>query len=327
MSEREPRRYPDNSTAFEAQFSHPEIKAVYGGEIEVYDIAPEESKTEVPTIVAPGWAANAKVFQDNLRELSNRGRRVLSFGNYHGIENNLTNPENIPNTEWRKIVALIGIIESQNIDKVDVMAHSEGAIYTLLAAKMYPEKFRNIVLVNPAGFIEDESWRKLTARFAKDIGRQYLRSILNGNAYQPALNKVGRARMKQINSPGHIKIPKLAQAVKHLGPEPTLKKSLQAGRHFGLAVRRPLATLRETFAIGNQDLIDTLTELQRKGVNVSILHAASDRAFPIDKVKQATEGKIKQFKTRPGGHNEVYLNAGKYTRAAERMLTAMEKEK
>ncbi|MDP3997262.1 MAG: alpha/beta hydrolase [bacterium] len=321
MTEKEPR---GNPKSFDEQFNCPEKKEIYGGQLEIYDVSPEKAKTDVPVIVAPGWAANAAVFKDNMRELADRERRAISFGNYHGIENNLANTENIPNVEWRKVAALIGTIEAQNLDKVDVVAHSEGAIYTLLAANIYPEKFRNIVLVDPAGFIEDDSWPKLTARFAKDLGTQYLRSVLNGKAYRPALGRVGRARIQNIDSPEKIKIPKVAQAIKHLGPQPTLKKSVQAGYHFNKAATQPLATLREIFAIGAQDLIDTLEELQNKGVNVSILHAASDSAFPISQVKKATQGKIKQFKTRPGSHNEIYLNAGRYTRAAERMLTAME---
>jgi pimeloyl-ACP methyl ester carboxylesterase len=324
VNEKEPANHIERDNNIEYQFDHPKTQEVYGGKIEIYDVTPEKAKTEVPVIVAPGWAVNAEVFKDNIQELAKRGRRAISFGNYHGVENNLTNMENIPNEEWRKVVALIGTIESQNIDKVDVMAHSEGAIYTLLAAKMYPEKFRNIILVDPAGFIQDDSWSKLLVRFSKDLGKQYLRSILNGQAYQPALNKVGHARMENINTPETIKVPKLAQTVKHLGPEPTLNKSIQAGHHFISAARRPLATLKEAFAIGKQDLIDVLGELQRQEVNVSILHAASDSAFPIDQVRQATKGQIKQFKTRPGSHNEVYLNAGKYTRAAERMLSALE---
>jgi pimeloyl-ACP methyl ester carboxylesterase len=326
VNEKEPANRIEIDNKIEYQFNHPETQEIYGGKIEIYDVTPERAKTEVPVIIAPGWAVNAEVFKDNIKELANRGRRSISFGNYHGVENNVANTENIPNEEWRKVVALIGTIESQKLDKVDVMAHSEGAIYTLLAAKMYPEKFRNIVLVDPAGFIQNDSWPKLLVRFSKDLGKQYLRSILNGKAYQPALNKVGYARMKNLDSPEYIKVPKLAQTVKHLGPEPTLKKSIQAGHHFISAARRPLDTLKETFAIGKQDLIDVLGELQRKGVNVSILHAASDNAFPIDQVRQATKGKIKQFKTRPGSHNEVYLNAGKYTRAAERMLSTMENE-
>lgn len=325
MGEREPRKSPEDNEIFEIQFSNPEVKEVYGGEIEVYDVVPEELKTEIPTIVAPGWSANAEVFKDNMRELARRGRRSISVGNYHGIKNDQEAPPDIPNAEWRKIVALMGTIESKELDEVDVIAHSEGAIYTLLAAKMHPEKFRNIVLVDPAGFIEDDSTLKLSARFAKDVGIQYLRGALGGKGYAPALKRVGHARMKQMGSQAKMKLPRIAQVIKHLGPEPTLKQSATAGHHAGRAfTENPVTALKQVFAISSQDMTETLDDLQKLGVNVSILHAASDKAFPIDKVKKATAGKVHQFKTRPGSHNEIYLNAGKFTRAAERMLTSME---
>lgn len=327
MNEKEPKPSPEDNEIFEEQFNNPVIKEIYGGELEVYDIIPEELKTNIPTIVAPGWSANAELFKDNMRELSKRGRRSLSFGNYHGVKTNQETPLDIPNVEWRKIAALMGTIESKKIEKADVIAHSEGAIYTLLAAKMYPEKFRNIVLVNPAGFIEGDSALKLTARFSLDVGKQYLRAALNGNAYSPALGRVGRARTKQMGSQAGIRLPPIAQAVKHLGPEPTFKQSATAGQHAGRAIKKnPIAALKQVFAISSQDMISTLDDLQKQGVNVSILHSASDKAFPRDKVRNATAGKVRQFKTGPGSHNEIYLSAGKFTRAAERMLTAMERQ-
>lgn len=40
---------------FEDQFNKKELFGFWGGEIEVVDVTPENLKTNVPIIVAPGW--------------------------------------------------------------------------------------------------------------------------------------------------------------------------------------------------------------------------------------------------------------------------------
>ena len=44
-------------------FEHPETLELSGGTVEVVDISPEEEKTPVPTVFAPGWTATPEVFR------------------------------------------------------------------------------------------------------------------------------------------------------------------------------------------------------------------------------------------------------------------------
>lgn len=49
----------------------------------------------------------------------------------------------------------------------DVIAHSDGAVNTVIAATLYPQKFRNIVLFGPAGLMGQDTFIRLLKGFAQ----------------------------------------------------------------------------------------------------------------------------------------------------------------
>lgn len=53
-------------------------------------------------------------------------------------------------TTFRRVVHIYAL-HSVHYQRVDVVAQSAGAIAALLAARIAPERFRSIVLVDPAG--------------------------------------------------------------------------------------------------------------------------------------------------------------------------------
>ena len=64
---------------FNWQFAKTEEIEVLGGKIKVADVRPENPKSEVPVLIAPGWGENQDVFADSLKTLYLRNKRALSL--------------------------------------------------------------------------------------------------------------------------------------------------------------------------------------------------------------------------------------------------------
>ncbi|MBU6414803.1 alpha/beta hydrolase [Patescibacteria group bacterium] len=149
----------NEKTYLEKQFQNPKIFGLEGAEdeIEIFDIIPHKAKTNVPMLFISGWSGTPHAYKENILSHAKFGRRVISSNTPHGIE--AQNNEQFPNSEMRKVVAAIKTLEACGIEKVDAVGHSEGAIDVVMAAVLYPEKFRNIVLVNPGGLQgKDSLW-------------------------------------------------------------------------------------------------------------------------------------------------------------------------
>ncbi|MDA2936041.1 alpha/beta hydrolase [Patescibacteria group bacterium AH-259-L05] len=267
------------------QFEAPEVMEFYGGEVEVVDIHPENKKTEIPVVVAPGWAATPEVFRDNILTLAELGRRTISIKSPHGIK--AEKIENFPEAELQKVAALIKTLKKKDIDKVDAVGHSEAGIYLTLAATLYPDKFRNIVLVDPGGMIgNDNPWR-LSVGFLQDIVKQIMRGIKDRKLVRPTLTSFREGG-----------------------------KSISSG---------PVRAFKELLVISKIQIHELLRELKKKGVGISIIHAADDKIFPMDKIQDiAKSDQLDGFYSVKGTHNEFFLKPKKYTRLADQALTALE---
>lgn len=135
-----------NPLDLENQFARLERIRVGEEEIDVYDISPKKRKTEVVTILAPGFLATPMAFEQNILELAKVDRRVVSVDSphglaKHGIEENLA--RDYAEVELAKLSAILQAMDKKNIKQADVVAHSEGGIYMALAAHLYPGRFRN----------------------------------------------------------------------------------------------------------------------------------------------------------------------------------------
>lgn len=278
-----PERF-EKKLSLEEQFKNPKILELYGGKVEVVDISPENQKDEVPVVVAPGWMATPEVFKDNILTLAELGRRTISVNSPHGIE--AEKIENFPDAELRKAAAFIKTLEEKNINKVDAIGHSEAGIYLTVAATIYPDKFRNIILVDPGGMIGKDNIARLSVDFSLDIIKQTIRSIKDRRLIKPIL-----------------------------------KSFWEGGKLKNL---HPVRAVREILAISDFQIHELLRGLKEKGVGLSIIHAIDDKAFPMDRVQKiAKTDQLDGFYSVKGTHNEFYLKAKKYTQLADEALTAL----
>ncbi|MFH1192401.1 MAG: alpha/beta fold hydrolase [bacterium] len=276
---------------FEEQFKKKDIVEIDGKKIGVVDIKPQTPKTDVPVFICPGWAENSSVFKKNILTMAELGRETFFIDSAHGINIKETkeNTDNFPEAELRKVEAFIKVLEEKNIDKIDAVAHSEGGIYLIIAAILYPEKFRNLVLVDPAGIIGKDSFIGLAKRFSADLINETKRGI------------------KEPNIIG-----------------PIIKKTYEAAKAI---IANPKRSMDEVFAIAKTQTEDLLKELKEKGIGISIIHAVDDKAFPIDNVQEnITKDDVNGFYSVKGTHNEIILNPEKYTKLVDFALTAMEEK-
>lgn len=146
------------------------------GKFPVIEISPLQPKTDIPVIIAPGWSEPPEVFEMSRAVMAARGRKSLAF-DHPRVGGEVTPNPDYPTPELRKALALLDLIEHTGSEKVDVVAHSEGAIYSAIAASLKPEKFRNIVLVAPGGMIGKDTLPALLGRFSKKVARNLTQGL------------------------------------------------------------------------------------------------------------------------------------------------------
>jgi pimeloyl-ACP methyl ester carboxylesterase len=132
------------------------------------EIIPRTAGDPVPLVFIPGWGQTARAYAIPLQTFAERGRHVYSlFRPAHGRP--ITGPTDLPREEVRKAQTLIGALSRWQLARVDLVAHSEGALGAIIATALYPHRVRNLILVDPGGLIVGDRWYRLAGRFAKMI--------------------------------------------------------------------------------------------------------------------------------------------------------------
>lgn len=272
----------------EEKFTNPEELEIDGEKIKIIDLQPLKLKTKIPVAVVPGWSATAKVLKENIIGLAKTGRRVIAVSAPHGIKTRRNKKYPLP--ELRKTAALLYTLDYKNLKKVDAVSHSEAAIFLTIAVKENPKKFRNLILVSPAGLIGRDNLFRLIERFLLNIAKQCARAIF-------------------------------------LEPHRLKKISLSFSEGVKAIFTEPRKTIREVKAIIRFKISDLLFELNKKH-GVCVIVGADDLLFPIAKIKeQLKEGIIDQFVVVPGSHNELYLGPENFTKLIDELLDKMAKNK
>lgn len=288
------------------QFESPEKLDLYGGEtLSIRDIQPEKLKTEIPTLVAKGWGVtNEDNHRRNIIGLAEKGRRVLAVDNIYGISS-----EQVDDTERAKelvpdelmldkVAAILKVFElKEGLDRIDVVAHSEGAIHVIYAALLHPEKFRNLVLVNPAGMIGESTVSRIAKGAVVDIGIQMYKAIKN----------------EGLNAHKLIK-----------GETRGLVKSITAN---------PIKSGISMGELAKTQIHELIEAVRERGVRVSIIHGVDDRFFPMEDVQKMTkDGTVDGFYSvkirdddQPSGHNLLRTKPDRFNNIIDSALDALEK--
>ncbi len=259
---------------------------------EIVEINPENLKDNIPVFVSPGWGvekANKSMMQ-TLEKLANKERSVIatSFKREEKIIES-GDIEDIPIAELQKALTIIEAINKKELDKVDGIGHSEGGLNLALAASLYPEKFRNLIFIAPAGMMgKKDSLPSLIKRFAIDEG----------------INEIKNKKDSNINSfYNYIK-----NIIKYVSKNPSL-------------------AIKEGKEINNVDIFEMFEHLKDQGVGVGLVCGAHDKVFPIEEVlKNANKDNIDYLISTKGHHGSFVLNED-HVLLAENLLTNMAKKK
>jgi pimeloyl-ACP methyl ester carboxylesterase len=290
---------------WEEQFKNPEKIPVEGGEMKVIDLKPEQVRSEVPVVYMRGWATTADIYKGNLKEIARDGRRALVVDQAAGIDmQNLPDQERtsaesmkdvIPmaELELRKVAAFLKLIDTKELDQVDLVMHSEGAIYGAFAAILCPDRIRDLVFIDPAGMVGREN----------NVQKIILRSLLDFNL------QLGHALKNVHGNPEEIK--KVLSSQK----EKWFKAFAENPRHIAESV--PEITKTEI-----QDLLSILHQLGKK---IAIIHGADDKMFTTDSVqKRVDPSMIDGFYSVEGTHESSFMDPMRMSKVITNALNSLE---
>jgi pimeloyl-ACP methyl ester carboxylesterase len=291
----------NNTAAYDEDWERQSNSDTGNKPFRLYDLRPQEAVSETPVLTVPGWGAPPEVWKEVMRELVGGGRRAIAVDAVHGIDHDLEKPDHIkkiPDVELRRIAAFMEGLDAMGVEKTDAIGHSEGALDILLAAAMHPERFRNIVLVDPAGMIGEDNLLRFFARLIKD----------------------NRRAKKDANRSGTMHIKERADEL----------TKREAKKDKILAAKELLSVIRA-------DAQYLLKYVRAQGVGVIIVQGYDDAVFPVEKMvgtqdketRDITPGTIRPgdvdgLYVVEGDHNKFVREAPLYTRVAEGALQARE---
>ncbi|MEI7742072.1 MAG: alpha/beta fold hydrolase [bacterium] len=297
---------PDEPS-FESQFEKREKIPTLAGMAEVVDIHPEHEKTSVPVFISPGWGGGIDAFKASMEVLMKQDRRVMSLnhprtgGSMEKVPKDLL--EKYPQEQLRKALTILGILKSKGIEKSDVIAHSEGAVAAIIAATLKPSAFRNIVLYGPAGMIGEDSALRL----------------MKGSGAQKLHEKSMDAIPGTDTTPGLPEIP-LTETAK--------KMDANYAQHLkSYIARNPIRSANEIRTLATAQIHDMLRELHDKGIGIVVMAGVDDPVFPMERIQKiAKSDQLDGFLSVRGGHGDIGNYPETHMKAAEFMLTALEKK-
>lgn len=230
-------------------------------------------KDEVPILFAPGWSNTQFGLRQTLEILSEVTRRkVVSLSHSRKVANIKSQAE-YPKEEVQKAQALLDVIEKLGCEKVDGIGYSEGAFNLLIAATLSPDKFRNIVLLEPSGMVGRET-----------VGNIMKNLCMEGITILPSVIRSPR----QIISATKVVIDLLVYCAKN-----------------------PALAFREVNAVCRADLSLLIKALHGKGKKVFVVHGINDKVIPFQKViKHIDKDGLKNFMKLycvAGGHVDIIL--------------------
>ncbi|MCK9578052.1 alpha/beta hydrolase [bacterium] len=247
------------------------VKYKFFNEADVVEISPEEIAENVPVFASPGWGVSPEAWSDSLKIIAEEGERKVVTANFTREE--IINEEegaDIPASELQKALAIIDILNSKGLEEVDGIGHSEGGLNLAIAASLFPEKFRNLVFVSPAGSI-DISREELVKRFAIDEGIEEMKGMDKGKIL-------------------------------------SFKTYLKA--IVGSFLKNPILSHKEVDAMTKLDIFEMTKWLKEKGVDVGFVAGANDQVFKMDEInKKVGVNNIDNYLTTKGNHGSLIFDS------------------
>lgn len=307
-----------------------EFFAIHAIDRETYNkqkgLSSPEEKT--PIMIALGYSTGDIAARRNAVGLAELGRSVATFDlppkNTY-FDPTLAYPRETADFTKVHVTALLKALEESdkrifnNTDgKYDLMAYSVGAINTVIAATIRPEKFRKILLVNPAGLtgIENPYWKR------------YLTLARNAVAHRKqVLSEAGKTPQKM----GFFERMALLYNFEWDDTEEDADKKMYDYNRLGDLHSEFSAEMeaiskkggwKMPFQVANAiskiNLIPLIENLTARGIKIGILPAENDPLFNVQEVEQSGKaagvdvfpavGAHANLGFNPAGMTELYLD-------------------
>ena len=165
-------------------------------------------------------------------------------------------------TTIQEKASLVGIQLPESFENIDIIGFSQGALVaTLVATEVacrHPETLRRLILITPAGFIEDDSTARLACRF--------ILQILEEGVY-------------------------VLKCAFHLNFKP-LRDSIKVGSVLLKNCLRKRHVWQEVSEIAQAKVVPSLHDLKKRGVEIILITANSDRVFPEKRIAKTLRGEL-----------------------------------
>lgn len=195
VSEQRPAGRESDLAGFDRQFDQRRRLPVETGWIGYVGLDPPQPLARPPLLVVPGWAEGHQSQRDLARVLYRQRRRGLLL-DFSGLRAG-DGPRETHREVVDKSAALLRVLAATNPGPVDVLAHSEGSLAVVYAARRRPDCFNNLVLAMPAGMIGPDSALNLTLRFLPKLLRGLTRDVGVNPAVATAINRGGLRHISQ----------------------------------------------------------------------------------------------------------------------------------
>ncbi len=246
----------------------------------------ERNREKAPVIIVPGWTESPELFEGVTRKLEEKGRSISVFEFdkiAHETDQQLESELKSASILQREAAALVRLVAQSGVP-MDIVAHSKGAIVAALAASQRPELFHSLILVNPAGMVENDSLIKLVGRFARKS--------------QDLLNKVFTGSLPRQRITGF-----------YMGAAEQIRQN-------------PGTIVKEALEIPYTNIVHLLRFVRSSGVKVGVVHSVDDHGFPMKMVQQGgiTSKDVDGFMSANGVHDSVWLQTEEYNVTIEEFL-------
>ncbi|MFM2357394.1 MAG: hypothetical protein RJA61_131 [Candidatus Parcubacteria bacterium] len=256
---------------FEQQFNKREKIESYAGTVEFLDITSPYVRTSHTVFIIFGWGETFQSVKPTLASIASRGYRVI-VGMYERLDKNIRNTDRHPAVEYVKAQAIADILKYKNIQKIDVIAHSEGAIIASLLVQLKPGIIKSLTLISPAGLASNINVQKISFKFLVYLFKEFL-LYLRGE-YKAGLIYIGGL--------------------------------------FRYIFLNPIQSFREIIGISTFKINPILNKLNKKGGSIFMIYSSKDSLFSSSEIEAVfKEIKFKKIYEISGVHNELHLHPGK----------------
>ena len=257
------------------------------GQFNILEIGFENAPDKVPVVFSPGYGETPNTLKKSMRELASFKHRTMTFDHpqKEPLKKHRQEISNFPETTYKyeidKALNLLAVLKAKEISKADIIAHSEGAIYSIIAASIEPSKFRNIILYGGSGLVEMKDFLSRIWFIMKNS----LRQVVSDNEARG----------------------------------PLLTSALETSKYILQNPKRSLDSLSKVMDFNIQEAMKIVHDQGIKIGVINGWHDQINSIEDYKKI--VIEHQFITFCATPGDHHEIFTRPNEFSKNADQMLT------